>query len=152
MTRLYLKTPSSARARAIFSPGKDGEAGDVCSIVDAAGCSQVEKGPLEARSSFQTEPNFAAPCEQIVAVIMRTGKTRVNSFFGGPIPSSRRVSKTAVAAWLSAGGWSWYIAKRSYSVRTAIGLAFARCTYLWSVSQFLENGALYLKTHQSRYR
>ena len=56
--RLCLKTPSSARLalraeRAIFSPGKDGEAGDIGFIVDTAGCSQAEKGPLEARSSFQ---------------------------------------------------------------------------------------------------
>ena len=63
-TRLCLKTPSSARERAIFSPGKacperqrgELEAGDVGSIVDAAGCSQAGKGPLEARSSFQTVP------------------------------------------------------------------------------------------------
>jgi len=55
--RLCRKTPSSARERAIFSPGKDGEAGDVCFIVDTAGCSQVGKGPLEARSGFPTEPN-----------------------------------------------------------------------------------------------
>jgi hypothetical protein len=66
-----LKTPSSARERAVFSPGKDGEAGDVGYIVDTAGRSQVDnsgcldppviktvqaKGPREARSSFQTEP------------------------------------------------------------------------------------------------
>ena len=38
-------------------PGKDGEAGDVGSIVDSAGCSHVEKGPLEARSGFPTEPS-----------------------------------------------------------------------------------------------
>jgi hypothetical protein len=56
-TRLCRKTPSSARERAIFSPGKDGEAGDVGFIVDAAGCSQAEKGPLEARSGFPIEPN-----------------------------------------------------------------------------------------------
>jgi len=58
-----------ARERAIFSPGKDGEAGDVCFIVDAAGYSQTdnsgcldppvnetaqEKGPLEARSNSPT--------------------------------------------------------------------------------------------------
>ena len=80
-TRLCRKSPSSARERAIFSPGKDGEAGDVCSIVDTApdvhrdsqadnrGCldptvaaqqlnnkTVQEKGPLEARSSFPTEP------------------------------------------------------------------------------------------------
>jgi len=36
--------------------GKDGEAGDIGFIVDGAGCSQAEEGPLEARSSFQTEP------------------------------------------------------------------------------------------------
>jgi hypothetical protein len=48
------RIPSSARERAIFSPGKDGEAGDVGFIVDAAGCSQAEKGPLEARSSSPT--------------------------------------------------------------------------------------------------
>jgi hypothetical protein len=57
-TRLCRKTPSSARERAVFSPGKDGEAGDVCFIVDTAGCSQVEKGPLEARSGFPTEPSI----------------------------------------------------------------------------------------------
>jgi len=56
--RLCRKTPSSARERAVFSPGKDGEAGDIGFIVDAAGCSQVEKGPLEARSGFPTEPSF----------------------------------------------------------------------------------------------
>jgi hypothetical protein len=42
-----------------LSPGKDGEAGDVCLIVDAAGCSQAENKPLEARSSFQTGPNVS---------------------------------------------------------------------------------------------
>ncbi len=47
--RLGRKTPSSARERAIFPPGKDGEAADVGFIVDTAGCSHVEKGPLEAR-------------------------------------------------------------------------------------------------------
>jgi len=31
-----------------------GEAGDVGFIVDAAGCSQAEKGPLEARSGSPT--------------------------------------------------------------------------------------------------
>ena len=40
----------------MFSPGQDGEAGDVGFIVDKAGFSQVEKGPLEARSGFPTEP------------------------------------------------------------------------------------------------
>jgi len=39
-----------------FSPGKDGEAGDIGFIVDAVGCSLVENKPLEARSSFQTGP------------------------------------------------------------------------------------------------
>ena len=39
-----------------FSLGKDGEAGDVGFIVDAAGCRQAENKPLEARSSFQAEP------------------------------------------------------------------------------------------------
>jgi len=39
-----------------FSPGKDGEAGGIGFIVDAAGCSQAENKPLEARSSLQTEP------------------------------------------------------------------------------------------------
>jgi len=39
-----------------FSHSKDGEAGDIGFIVDAAGCSQAENKPLEARSSFQTEP------------------------------------------------------------------------------------------------
>jgi hypothetical protein len=53
---LCLKSPSSARERAILSHGKDGEAGDIGFIADGAGCSQAEKGLLEARSSFQTEP------------------------------------------------------------------------------------------------
>jgi hypothetical protein len=48
------RIPSLARERAIFSSGKDGEAGDVCFIVDTAGCNQAEKGPLEARSNFPT--------------------------------------------------------------------------------------------------
>jgi hypothetical protein len=42
----------------VFLPGKDGEAGDVCFIVDAAGCSQAENKPLEARPTFQTELSF----------------------------------------------------------------------------------------------
>ena len=48
------RIPTSARERAIFSPGKDGEGGDVGFIVDAAGRSQAEKGPLEARSNCLT--------------------------------------------------------------------------------------------------
>jgi len=69
------RTPSSARERAFFSPGKDGEAGDVGFIVDTAGCRQAdnsgcldppvaakqliiktvqEKKPLEARSGSPT--------------------------------------------------------------------------------------------------
>jgi hypothetical protein len=60
--RLFLKSPSSARERAVLSPDKDGEAGDIERIVDTAPDvhrdSQVEKGPLEARSTFQTEPNI----------------------------------------------------------------------------------------------
>ena len=59
-TRLCRKTPSSARERAIFLPDKDGEAGDVGFIVDTAGCRQAEKGPLEARSGFSTEPNMTS--------------------------------------------------------------------------------------------
>ncbi len=47
--RLCRETLSLARERAIFSPGKEGEAGNVCFIVDAAGCSKAEKEPLEAR-------------------------------------------------------------------------------------------------------
>ncbi len=54
--RLYRETPSSARERVICLLGKDGEAGDVCSIVDGAGCRQADKGPLEARPGFPTEP------------------------------------------------------------------------------------------------
>jgi len=41
----------------VFSPGKDGEAGDAGSIVDTAECSQAENKPLEARSSILTQPN-----------------------------------------------------------------------------------------------
>ena len=84
--RLCRKTPSSAREREIFSPGKGGEAGDVCSTVDAAGCGQAdnggcldptvaataadktiqEKGSLEARSSFPTQPSVLATHDTIV--------------------------------------------------------------------------------------
>ena len=42
----------------VFSPDKDGEAGDVGFIVDTAGCRQAEEGPLEARSGLPTEPSF----------------------------------------------------------------------------------------------
>jgi len=38
----------------MFLPGKDGEAGDIGFIVDAAGCRQAKKGPLEARSNSPT--------------------------------------------------------------------------------------------------
>ena len=74
--RLCRKTPSSARERDIFLPGKDGETGDIGFIVDGAGRGQAdncgclcptaaapaaikpfkEKGPPEARSSFPTQP------------------------------------------------------------------------------------------------
>ncbi|MHC4435557.1 MAG: outer membrane protein assembly factor BamB family protein, partial [Planctomycetota bacterium] len=40
-----------------FSSDKDGEAGDIGFIVDAAGCRQAENKPLEARPTFQTEPH-----------------------------------------------------------------------------------------------
>ncbi|KPK38309.1 MAG: hypothetical protein AMJ65_13065 [Phycisphaerae bacterium SG8_4] len=62
--RLCLKTPSSARERAAFrlakpvpSDAEGTEAGDIGFIVDGAGCGQAENKPLEARSSFQTEPS-----------------------------------------------------------------------------------------------
>ena len=61
-----LKTPSSARERAVYSPGKNGKAGDIDSIVDGGGCNQAATGPLvfdpeaqtrrEARSSSQKAP------------------------------------------------------------------------------------------------
>jgi len=44
-------------SKSLFSPGDDGEAGDIGFIVDGAGCRQVGKGPLEARATFPTEPN-----------------------------------------------------------------------------------------------
>jgi len=69
-------------------PDKDGEAGDIGCIVDAAGCSQAdnsgcldppvneevqEKGPLEARSSFQTEPNPITPTGHHPSITIRAG-------------------------------------------------------------------------------
>ncbi len=50
----------------VFSSGKDGEAGDIGFIVDAAGCSQAENKPLEARSSLLTQPkrNFSGDVKQ----------------------------------------------------------------------------------------
>ena len=64
LARLCLKTPSSGPRASVFLPGKDGEAGDVSSIVDAAGCSQEENKPLEARWGFQTEPCIAVGTEK----------------------------------------------------------------------------------------
>jgi len=59
--RLCLETPSSGARSSGLSPGKDGEAGDIDFIVDAAPDvhrdSQAENEPLEARSSFPTVPN-----------------------------------------------------------------------------------------------
>ncbi|MBL7186720.1 MAG: hypothetical protein ISS70_10385 [Phycisphaerae bacterium] len=40
--RLCRKTPSSGARASVFSPGKDGEAGDIGFIVDAAGCGQAD--------------------------------------------------------------------------------------------------------------
>jgi len=51
-----------------FLPDKDGEAGDVGSIVDTAGCSQVGKGPLEAGSGFPTEPNIGGDFDGVISV------------------------------------------------------------------------------------
>jgi len=60
LTRLCLKTPSSGARSSGFSPGKDGETGDIGFIVDGAPDvhrgSQAENKPLEARSSFPIEP------------------------------------------------------------------------------------------------
>jgi hypothetical protein len=65
---MLLPQPGLHKGR-VFSPDKDGEAGDVCFIVDTAGCRQAdnsgclyptvnktakEKGPLEARSNTPT--------------------------------------------------------------------------------------------------
>ena len=62
------------RRASVFSSGKacperqrgELEAGDVGFIVDAAGCSQAENKPLEARSSLLTQPkrNFSGDVKQ----------------------------------------------------------------------------------------
>jgi len=68
LLRLCLKTPSSARDRALFrlaklvpSEAEGTEAGDIGFIVDGAPDvhrdSQVENEQREAKSSSQTEPN-----------------------------------------------------------------------------------------------
>ena len=44
-------------AKPVPSNAEGTEADDVGFIVDVAGCSQAEKGPLEARSGFPTEPS-----------------------------------------------------------------------------------------------
>ena len=49
------RIPSSARERAIFSPGKDGEAGDVGSIVDAA---RWKKGRSKPDRILRQAPRF----------------------------------------------------------------------------------------------
>ena len=43
-------------AKLVPSNAEGTEAGDIGFIVDGVGCSQAENKPLEARSSFQTEP------------------------------------------------------------------------------------------------
>jgi hypothetical protein len=62
-TRLHPSCPRSLSENSVvgprasvFSPDKDGEAGDVCFIVDTAGCSPAENKPLKARSSSPTGP------------------------------------------------------------------------------------------------
>jgi len=55
MTRSLSENSVVGPRASVFSPGKDGEAGDVGSIVDTAGCSQAENKPLGARSSFPTD-------------------------------------------------------------------------------------------------
>ena len=50
-------------AKPVPSDAEGTEAGDIACIVDAAGCSQAENKPLEARSSFQTEPNTICPVD-----------------------------------------------------------------------------------------
>jgi len=54
-----------------FSPGKDGETGDIGFIVDAAGCSQAENKPLEARPSFQTEPGLSTKINKKIVALGR---------------------------------------------------------------------------------
>ena len=68
------------RDRAIFrlaklvpSDAEGTEAGDISFIVDAAGCSQAGNKPLEARSSFQTEPNFAGKDLSTISAARRSG-------------------------------------------------------------------------------
>ena len=73
--RLCRKSPPPARERAIFSPGKDGEAGDIGFIVDGAGCSQAGKGSLEARATSPTEPSAENTGMNIsIGIRMRYGK------------------------------------------------------------------------------
>jgi len=55
-TKALSEEPVVGPRASVFSSGKDGEAGDVGSIVDAAGCRQVKNKPLEARSGFLIEP------------------------------------------------------------------------------------------------
>jgi len=63
MTGNYVLSENSVTGprASVFSPGKDGEAGDLGFTVDGTPDvhrdSQAENKPLEARSSFQTEPN-----------------------------------------------------------------------------------------------
>ena len=48
------RIPSLAREREFFRLAKTAKPGDVCSIVDTAGCGQTEKGQVEARSNLPT--------------------------------------------------------------------------------------------------
>jgi hypothetical protein len=76
-----------------FSPGKDGEAGDVCFIVDTAGCRQAEDKPLEARSNSPTGSQgflprpVSHPCNTLAACGKRVG----SRLRGSPlVPLKRR--------------------------------------------------------------
>jgi len=62
-----------------FSPGKDGKAGDIGFIVDAAGCSQAENKPLEARSSCPIGHNAAMLLRACREPVEGTGASAVLS-------------------------------------------------------------------------
>ena len=105
-TRLCRKTPSSARERAILSPGKDGEAGDVCSIVDAAGCGQAAKGPLEARSSFPAQPTRLLMC---VGAILLGLWALPSSMAATVTPAASKATATLADVDAREENWSHYL-------------------------------------------
>ena len=84
-----------------FSPGKDGEAGDIGFIVDAAGCRQAKNKPLEARSSFPAQPRVRPAAA--IAPAKPCGLGRYDSLRAVSL-ATRKAVRPTLSLFLSANG------------------------------------------------